>query len=92
MHGQIHVTLFSTSLLNRANLVVMWVTWVRELPGSVGAWVTWIKIFFYVGQHFTWVLIFTWVKYIFAWVRIIYVGPKFLQETNFFLHWSTFIY
>ena len=57
MHGQIHVTLFSTSLLNRANLVVMWVTWVRELPGSVGAWVAWIEYFlcgstFYVGLNF----------------------------------------
>ena len=57
MHGQIHVTLFSTSLLNRANLVVMWVTWVRELPGSVGAWVAWTEYFlcgstFYVGLNF----------------------------------------
>ena len=50
------------------------------LHGALGGWVvwinmwvelvTWVKIFFYVGQHFKWVIIFMWV----AWVNIFCVG------------------
>ena len=88
---------FKKAQLNRVGCVVMWVTSVRGLLGSVGAWVAWVKFLrgstFYVGHNFYVGYVgqiyfcvgpnfFAWV---FAWVKIFYVGPKFLR-------WSTFSY
>ena len=58
--------------------MVTWVTCVRRLRRSTGAWVAWVIIY-------TWV---AWVKYIFAWVKFFCVGlcmgQKFLRGSKIF--------
>ena len=74
--------------------VVTWVTWVRGLGESVGAWVAWVKFlrglrelhgskYFLRGYHFTWVIIFTWV----AWVQQFMLGSIFENESKKNLDW-----
>ena len=52
--------------------MVTWVTCVRRLRRSAGAWVAWVIIY-------TWV---AWVKYIFAWVKFFLRG--FLHGSKLF--------